>query len=166
MKVAISICLLLVVLTGCSQPVYETLGNVVHVGQQQENYREILLNFPEDASVLTASGTDILYSCDGYTMSLQNLRAGDIAATIRTLSGYDPAKLTVIESKCGDHKRYDWVWVAAGEEGDVLCRGAILDDGNCHYTLCVSADADAAGKLSQAWNELFDSFCLASREEA
>lgn len=166
MKVVVCFFLLLTLLTGCSEPVYETMGNVVHVGQPQTSFREVLLDFPEDASVLTASGTDILYACGGYTMSLQNMQSGDISATIRTLSGYDPAQLTVIESKCGDHNRYDWVWVAAGEEGDVLCRGAILDDGNCHYSLCVSADANEAGPLSQTWNELFDSFCLAPKEEA
>ena len=165
MKVAVSIILLLAVMTGCHAPVYETMGNVVHVGQQQVHIREVLLDFPEDASVLASAGTDTLYICDGYTMSLQNFQSGDLAATIRSLCGYDKEKLTVMESKCGDHKRYDWVWVAAGEEGDVLCRGAILDDGFCHYSLCVSADAKLTGDLSQTWNELFESFCLASQEE-
>lgn len=165
MKKMIWLLMLMLMLAGCSEPVYETMGNVEHVGQVQGGLRQVFLDMPEDASVLTGSGTDVLYICRDYTMSLQNLPAGDIGGTIRTLCGYDPAQLTVIESRCGDHKRYDWVWVAAGEEGEVLCRGAVLDDGSSHYSLCVSADAKLAGELNTDWNALFDSFCLAPKGE-
>lgn len=160
MKVLVSILLLVVMLSACSSPVYETMGGVVHVGSENHTPRSILLEIPQDAALLTASGTDTLYTCDGYTMSLQNLPSGDLSATIRTLSGYDPELLTIIESSCGDHKRYDWVWVAAGEGGDVLCRAAVLDDGKFHYSLCVTAESNEIADLSQEWNTLFSSFCL------
>lgn len=166
MKIIVCLLVLALMLSGCGTQVYETLGNVAHVGQTQQKAREILLEMPQDASVLTASGADILYICDGYTLSLQNMPSGNLAATIRGLSGYDPAQLTVVETLCGDHKRYDWVWAAAGEQGDVLCRGAVLDDGNYHYSLCVSANTDRSGELNEVWNALFDSFCLAPKEEA
>ncbi len=166
MKLWISILLLAAVLTGCSSPVYETMGGVVHVGQEIHTPRNILLEIPQDATVLTVSGTDMLYVCDGYTMSLQNLPAGDLASTIEMLSGYTPDRLTIVESLCGDHKRYDWVWVAAGEGGDVLCRAAVLDDGKFHYSLCVTAEANAVADLSQSWNDLFSSFCLETENAA
>lgn len=154
------------ILTGCAAPTFETLGDVAHVGGQASLPRQILLALPVDAAVLTATGTDMLYTCTDYTMSLQTLPSGDLSATVRALCGYEADQLTVLQSQCGDHGRYDWVWVAAGEEGDVLCRGAVLDDGNFHYSLCVSADADAAADLTDDWNELFQSFCLDSRNEA
>lgn len=165
MKKAVWFLALALVLSGCSAPVYETLGNVVHVGQMDATPRQIVLSLPADAAVLTASGTDMLYNCSDYTMSLQTLPAGDFAATVRTLSGYEPSQLTVLQSQCADHSRCDWVWVAAGEEGDVLCRAAVLDDGNYHYSLCVFADADAAADLTDTWNDLFHSFCLDTQNE-
>ena len=164
MKKAVWILALLTVLAGCSAPTFETMGNVVHVGQSDAEPRQTKLSLPADAAVLTASGTDMLYACADYTMSLQTLPAGDLAATVRTLSGYDASQLTVLQSQCDDHSRYDWVWVAAGEEGNVLCRAAVLDDGNYHYSLCVFADADAAAYLTETWNELYSSFCLDTQE--
>ena len=163
MKKLIFVCLLLMMLAGCHAPVYETIGNVAHVGQNDAVRRQILLTLPDDATVLTASGTDLLYACQDYTLSLQTMPSGDLAATVHTLSGFDASQLTLLHSCCNDHDRYDWVWVAAGENGDVLCRGAILDDGDYHYTLCVSADADA--DVTDAWNELFRSFCLETDRE-
>lgn len=156
------ICLLVTALlfAGCSAPVYETLGDVDHVSATQPQLRQTVLEFPGDAAILTASGSDMLYTCGDYTMSLQSLEAGNLASTVRTLSGYDPSQLTVMETVCGDHTRYEWVWTSAGEQGDVVCRAAVLDDGNYHYCLTASADADKAGTLTEAWNELFRSFCL------
>ena len=147
-------------LTGCSAPVYETLGEVEHVSATQPRQRKTVLEIPEDAAILTASGGDMLYTCGGYTMSLQSLAAGDLSSTVRALSGYDLSQLTILETVCEDHTRYDWVWTSAGEMGDVVCRAAVLDDGNYHYCLTVSTEAEKAGAMSQVWNELFRSFCL------
>lgn len=165
MKRIVCVLVLVLVLSGCSAPVYETMGNVVHVSDQDELLRPIKLALSADAAVLTASGTDLLYSCSGYSISLQTLPSGDLPATIRTISGYEPEQLTLVHSTCGDHSRYDWVWVAAGEEGEVLCRAAVLDDGHHHYSLCAYADADAVAELTELWNALFASFCLEDGEE-
>ncbi len=164
LKKVVFLLVLLLLCSGCSAPVYETLGNVVHVGANDALPREAALSLPADAAVLTASGTDLLYTCTGYTMSLQTLPSGDMAGTVHHLSGFDMDQLTMVQSVCGDHSRYDWVWVAAGENGDVLCRAAVLDDGNFHYSLCVMADATATAELTDAWNELFSSFCLDDAE--
>ena len=149
-------------LSGCSAPVFETMGNVAHVVSTQPPQRQIQLQFPADAAIVTASGTDMLYLCGDYTISLQTMASGDLAATVRSLSGYALPQVTLLETACGDHTRYDWVWTAVGETGDVICRAAVLDDGKHHYCLCVSADADDAGELTQVWNTLFGSFCLES----
>ena len=149
-------------LAGCSAPVYETMGDVAHVSSTLPPQRQIGLQFPADAAIVTASGTDMLYLCDDYTISLQTLVSGDLAATVRSLSGYDMPQVRLMETVCRDHTRYDWVWTAVGEAGDVICRAAVLDDGKYHYCLCVSADADDAGELTQVWNALFGSFCLES----
>lgn len=160
LKIVVSIFLILGLLTGCGAPVYETLGDVAHVGQSQEPTRQILLTLPPDAKLLTFSGEDRLYLCDGYTLTLQTFPAGDLAATARQLSGREMNALTCIESVCGDHDRRDLSWTTMADEGQMVCRGAILDDGNFHYCLSVMANAEDAAELQEAWSRLFFSFCL------
>lgn len=151
---------IMAIMTGCAAPVYETLGDVIHVGGRGVQPRESILSFPEEASLLTSSGDDRLYLCDGYTLTLQTHTDGDFAATVMELSGRDLSDLTVLESVCGDHKRSDLVWVTNGEDGQIVCRAAVLDDGNYHYSLTVMAKAADAADLTETWNSLFSSFCL------
>ena len=162
MKITICLLVAALLLTGCSAGVYETIADVKHVSATQPPMRKTVLEFPKDAAILTASGSDMLYTCGDYTMSLQSLPAGDLSSTVRTVCGYEMSQLTVMETQCGDHTRYEWVWTSAGENGDVLCRAAVLDDGDYHYCLSVQVDAEQAGTVNQTWNELFRSFCLAN----
>lgn len=160
MKNILCFLLILALLAGCSAPVYETLGEVVHVGQNQAKTRQILLRLPPEANLLTFSGEDRLYLCDGYTLTLQTLPAGDLAATVRQLSGRELSALTCIESGCADHVRRDLSWTAMADEGQMVCRGVILDDGNYHYCLSVMANSEDAAALQETWGSLLFSFCL------
>ena len=56
--------------------------------------------------------------------------------------------------------RYDFVWAAAGENGERLGRAVILDDGNYHYTMTVLKDAEATKKTQVVWRTVFESFSL------
>ena len=152
-------CLLL---TGCgSAPTFETLGDVPHQQAVAPIPRSVLLELPADAVKAAWTGAeDTLYLCEDYTVHLQTLSAGDLGGTIRRLSGFEKENLTVIESRCGDHKRYEWVWTAAAEGGDAVYRCAVLDDGNFHYALTLSAGATDAGGLTEAWNQMISTFCL------
>ena len=121
----------------------------------------VRLVLPETAAKQTfGDDSDTVYECETYTLVLQTLLAGDLRATVRTLSGFYPDKLTVMESQQGQGKRYDWVWSAAGESGELVCRAAVLDDGNYHYCIYTIAQAEEAGTLAEEWNKLFASFCL------
>ena len=108
----------------------------------------------------TFGGGDVMYDCDGYILLLQTFSSGDLTATVQNLSGFSPEQLTVIKTASDTTKRYDWVWTAAGEEGEVLGRASILDDGNYHYCLCTIAPADQSTVLSEEWSNLFGSFRL------
>lgn len=161
MKTYVWLTIFCLLLCGCSsQASFETLGPVIHVGQNAPPVREMLLEFPENAAMLTSSGQDSIYTCGDYDLCLQVLPSGDIDGTARCLSGFDMEQLTVMESIRGGIVRYDWSWTAAGESGDMICRAVVLDDGNYHYALCVRADADQAGNLTEQWNRLFRSFGL------
>lgn len=148
-------------LTGCAQSTFETLGDVQHQNVVAPAARKIQLDLPQDTilAVWEREG-DSLYMCRGYTVHLQTLDGGDLEGTIRSLSGFEKDGLTVLQTVCGDHSRYEWVWTAAGEGGDVICRSAVWDDGDFHYGLTLMADASVAGSLTAQWNELMASFCL------
>ena len=148
-------------LTGCAQTTFETLGDVNHQPVVAPVAREVILELPQDTVQAVWEGEDdTLYICDDYTIHLQTLDAADLNSAIRTLSGFDKDALTVLESRCGDHKRYEWVWTAAGEGGDVICRCTLLYDGAFFYAVTVTANADIAGSCNQQWNSLLASFCL------
>lgn len=165
MKKLLGIILLCLFLCGCSRQTFETVQDELPVVATDPAAGQVRLDFPEDAAVLTTNGADGIYTCGQYTISLQVLPSGDVKTTIHTLSGYDADRLTVLQSDTEGILRYDWIWTAAGEQGDVLCRAAVLDDGKYHYSLCVSADADLAGDLAEQWNNLFRSFQLATAGE-
>lgn len=157
--VMLGMCLLL---TGCAATeVFETLGQIPHEANVSPAMGSIQLVLPDDAAVATLSNNgDKLYECDGYTLMLQTLSSGDIQKTVENISGFSAEDLTVMESRVGGNKRYEWVWTAAGEGGDVLCRATILDDGNYHYCLCAMAPAENMGTLQEKWNDVFRSFQL------
>lgn len=162
MKKWILICICAILLSGCSTEAYETLGNVTHVSATEPAQRQISLQLPADAAVLTSVGTNAVYLCEGYSIVLQTFSSGDLDATVRSVSGFPVSALTMLESVCGDHRRYDFVWTAVGEGGDQICRAAVLDDGNYHYTLTLMADANTAGQWNENWNRLLSTFCLAA----
>lgn len=152
----------MLLLSGCAATeTFETLGPILHQSEEFPAMATVELSLPDSASTQTFSGgTDVLYECDGYTLLRQTLSSGDLHSTIRTLSGFSPENLTVLESGDASVKRYDWVWTAMGDSGDLVCRAAVLDDGNYHYCICVMAPAADAGVLNPEWNRLFSSFRL------
>lgn len=154
--------ILSLLLTGCGgMQQLETLGQISCMEEDLPPQRRILLQLPEDAALSTlCQGADQLYECNGYMVLVQILPGGNVAGSIQTVCGMAAEQLTVLQSRCGDHARLDWVWTAAGEGGDVMCRAAILDDGLYHYSLQVLAPAEQAGEFSDDWNRLFQSFCL------
>jgi len=87
---------------------------------------------------------------------IQSFSSGNLDATLRELTGFGREKLSVIET----NGRYECVWTAAGEDGNVVGRAVILDDGNYHYCMTVMADEEDALQLRSAWKTLFDSFIL------
>lgn len=158
-------CIILVLcmgLYGCAaQDTFETLGQVQHESNEVPVMGSIQVSLPESAAgeVFSNEGNSC-YECDGYTLTLQTFSSGNMEQTVRSISGFSPERLTIIESKIGKCKRYEWVWTAVGEGEDVLCRAMVLDDGNYHYCLTTMAAAHQAGTLQSEWNQVFASFTL------
>ena len=125
--------------------------------------REIQLQLPKEATapVLQSQEGGKLYLCDGYTLTVQTLSAGDIDRTMREVTGFSKDQLTVMETEQMDFRRYD---CAAAEEGEQVARTVILDDGNYHYAVTVMADFASAGELANTWQSLLASASLSSTD--
>ena len=152
---------LVLLLTGCSTAeTYETLADQVVVSVLAEP-KQIQFSLPEE-SVLPAMETEngTLYLCSGYDVSTQILPGGDLDGTVRSVSGCGREELTVLETAAGEYRRLDFVWTVNSDEGEQVCRAAILDDGSYHYVLSAMTDADTAREYGEMWNGMFESFTL------
>ncbi len=148
------------VLAGCAaEETFETIADqqVLPVMAQP---RQVSVQLPrEAASPVLETQEQQIYLCEGYEILMETRPAGDLNATVRALSGYEKEQLTVVETQWEAVSRYDFVWAAAGESGDRLGRGAILDDGQYHY--CMTLLRDARGEADrEVWDRLFSSFVL------
>lgn len=149
-------------LSGCGvQQTYET---VMDVWQEQEipEPRAISVDLPgETALPVMESDSGRAYVASDYEIYIQTMPGGDLGATMEAMSGYRQEDLTVMTTLQEDATRYEFVWASAGEGGDFLGRGVILDDGHHHYTMSVLRNADTAQKSAVVWDSVFTSFRLA-----
>ena len=151
--------LLALILCGCcTQETFETISDEP-VQQVMAAPREISVRLPDNA-VAPVLETDArqVYLSEDYEIVIETLASGDLDATIRSISGFDKDQLTVMETQWEDVTRYEFVWAAAGENGDRLGRAVVLDDGSHHYCMSVLRDADAVSQV--VWRDVFGSFAL------
>ena len=153
-------------LTGCGeQQILETVSDV-QPETTEAVMQHIVVQLPPELSVpaLQDEKTGDLYLCDDYSVMVQTVEAGDLAETIRNVTGINKDELQIMKSKQGSATRYQWVWAANGENGIQVGRGCIMDDGAYHYVITAMTDEINAKKVQPAWNELFASFRLVKGE--
>ena len=149
-------------LCGCNaQETYETVSDV-WAEEALPEPRSILVDLPGESAlpVMEQSGGRA-YVCNDYEIYIQTMAGGDLNTTVEAMSGFTPERLTVLTTSQGDVSRHEFVWATAGEGGDFLGRGVILDDGNYHYTLSVLRNAQNADSSAVVWDSVFSSFRLA-----
>lgn len=157
--VIIAVCALL---SGCNvQQTLETVSDLYDVSAM-ETMQQIQIVLPEDAAIETMvnASADKLYFCDGYTVAVQTLEAGDFQNTLRQVTGFDKEHLSLVETRQGNVKRFDLVWSTAGEGEDQVCRAAILDDGVYHYAVTLMTGSAQAGDLAETWTQILNSVKL------
>ena len=152
---------LAVLLCGCAKAEYETMADE-YTPLPPEQKARMVLSFAGDQEVasMEAGDQESICFCDGYTLTRQVLEAGDLDKTLRAVTGYARDQLSIMAQTQDGCKRYDFVWSCAGEGGDQVCRGSILDDGSYHYVVTAMASQEKAGELRATWNGIFSSFSL------
>ena len=149
--------LLALTMTGCAaKETFETVSDALVLPVMAQP-REIMVELPEDAAAPVLENEEQqIYLGEDYELMLQTTAGGDLSGTIRSLTGYEKEKLTILQTQWNDVSRYEFVWASAGERGDRLGRGTILDDGDYHYCLTLVEDAPGGGN----WEPVFASFSI------
>ena len=166
MKICIALALCCLLLTGCaSEPTLETVTDEIVQPVMVTAYTPTF-TLPKDAAVTTLESEEngTIYFCDGYTVTVCSLPAGDLNQTILDTTGFTSDALTLVKTSDHGCQRIQCVWSAAGEEGEQLGRLTVLDDGVRHHVLSCMTAASEAPKLSKEIQELMDSFRLVSPE--
>jgi len=160
MKRIILVVMAAVMLCGCqAKQTFEKVEDV-YADKQLGEPKRIELNVPQDAVLTMADADSKLYFCDGYEIMVETFASGDLSGTIRDLTGYEKDKLTIIETKIPEGKRFECVWSGASEAGDMVGRVVIIDDGAYHYCLCIISQADESGALQQTLSDITSSFAV------
>lgn len=148
-------------LSGCaSEQTMETISDPV-VQTVMGKPREFTVRLPDGAvAPVLESDLEQVYTAEDYEIILETLAAGDLDGTIRHLSGWEREDLTVVQTEQEGICRYDFVWAAAGEQGERLGRGVILDDGSYHYCMTVLRDQNTQRNTQIVWEDVFQSFAL------
>ena len=159
----ITVAVLALVLSACGPeetPVFESVGEQAYEQESRPVAGRIALMIPEEAvSEAMADGLGgELYTWEDHTLQLQTLDGGDIRRTVESLTGFDYDDLTVMASKKGDLMYYRTVWSTAGEEGTMLGRALIADDGYYHY--CVSLLSPEDSDSGEVYDRLCASFSV------
>lgn len=156
MKIGAAVMALL--LSGCGEtetPVFETVGPEAYEQEAKPAAGQISVMIPEKAvsEAMADDSGGSLYTWDDHTLQLQTLDGGDIRSTVESITGFDYDSLTVMAYTKGELTYYQTVWSAAGEEGTLLGRALIADDGYYHYCVSLLSPEDSDAQ------EVYDSLC-------
>ena len=162
-KIAIAL-LLGLLLSGCgAKETLETVADDIPLQPVLAQPAQISVRLPDNAvSPVLESDTEQVYFCEDYEIAIETRASGDLSGTITAMTGFDPEQLTVMNTSPDGVDRYEFVWASAGEDGDRLGRGVVMDDGSYHYCMSVLRDAENPKKSQVVWSDVFSSFSLSS----
>ena len=150
-----------VVLCACGRAeTFEIISDVVVTGQLSEPAK-ISLRIPDDATLAVMSSTDgQSYEGDHYQIIIQTYAAGDLNQTLQQITGYSSNQLKLMEVTTEAYGKYLCAWSSVSEEGELVGRCAVLDDGRYHYCLSVLVDAQKSGEMRGEIDALFADYSL------
>ena len=162
MKKWLVIAVLALGLSGCgSEEVMETVADEWMVPVMAQPM-QIQVELPGEAAMpVSETESGRLYLCRDYEIALQTLSSGDLDATLRSVTGYGKEDLTILETLRSRMPCYEFTWTCAGENGDRIGQGILMDDGNYHYVMTALWDAEKTETMQLSWSEVFSSFDVA-----
>ncbi len=165
MKKLVWLAVLMMAFSGCGEnadPVFETIADpIVPVAAEPA---PISIWTPEDAAAQTSAAAGECYTWGECELRVQTLDSGDIRKTMQTLTGLAADKLTVMEYERDGLQIYQTVWSMTGEEGIMLGRAMVADDGHYHY--CISLLSPENTDIAEEYAQICASFSLTGEDAA
>ncbi len=165
------ICILLLavlMLAGCAEKkTFETISDGLEP-EKVSKPMEMSAVMPAGvtAPVLSSTTAGKLYEYEEYTVTMQAVAAGDFSGLVRSVTGYHPDDLQIIESTQAGLQSYHTVWTSVGEGQTFVGRACILTDGNYYYVLSAMVPENKASDLSEGeLKEMFATFRAVPEEE-
>lgn len=167
MKKLILVVLSAMLLCGCGReelPVFETVGQGAYEPVSKPEPGRISILIPEQAAseTMTDGSGGQLYTWDGNILQLLTMEGGSLERTVASITGFSPSELTVMQYAKGDLTYYQTVWSTADEQGIMLGRALIADDGNYHYCLSLLSPEDA--DTQPVYDQLCATFSVRSED--
>lgn len=141
MKKLTIVLLLLLFLTGCSTPAWETVSDSLTdqpVSWLTDVYT-IETSLPQGVELLAQTDGWSVYSNQDGTMEVETrvFPASDLTSAVKVLSGYEVDRLNILQTERFDMPEYQFAWVTQTECGQRLSRADIvIDDTNCYAVVC------------------------------
>lgn len=155
-------------LGGCAgqTPVsWETVGDDIPVMATESKLTyQITFSVPEDAVRETLGGMDgtaYYTGKDGdYELIAQRLEADSLETVVKSLTGFRLDQLSPIRQREFDMDRYDFSWATTDEDGERVCRAAVLDDGGIYYAVTFSVEEESAKDCVDKMDSVFSTIGL------
>ena len=157
--------ILLVLLTGCSLPVWETVDDPSFsepVSAWQENTYEILLGIPEGTSLLAEHDGSALYTTEHGELEIETrtFLAPDLAHAVKQLSGFAQDQLIILKTQRFGLPEYQFAWVSQSDQGMRLYRADLVMDETCCYAVVCSSLEEAGDYAAFQARQVFGTFGL------
>lgn len=165
MRKLLFLCGILVILcfTGCQKDtaVWETVSDQIYLSVDGKIPVQLTMDFSAPADAVQAadalSSGAVYQQAEGKYEIMQETLQGAAESAIKRMTGFSKDELTVMETKEFNMARYDFVWTAASEQGQQVCRGVVFDDGTYCYTLTFQTAEENGGALQACMDEVFAS---------
>ena len=122
---------------------------------------KVQLKIPDDAALSVMNSSEgQSYEGDHYQIIVQTYPSGNLDQTLQLLTGYHKDQLKIMEISEENLSKYLCAWSSVSDEGELVGRCAVLDDGRYHYCLSVLVDAQMSGEIREDIDALFADYSL------
>lgn len=169
MKHLIVALVLLLVLSGCSAPVWETVNDAMEDGTElvwQERAYALQIGVPDGVFLTEETEEGKLYATKDGELEIETrlfLSSGPDHA-VKELSGFAQEDLTVLQTQRFGLPEYQFAWVSQTEMGTRLYRADLVMDGTCCYAVVCSSLEEAGEYYAFQARQVFSSFGLSEKE--
>ena len=161
-RLYLPLALIIVTLFGCSvkEPDLECISDHISPISQPAFYITSDIRAGTFLSSSCDDGCCALFSHEDYEIVQEVFHAEDLDAAFFHLTGQVKENLKPVKVSSYSREGYRYAWTATGEDGMLICSGALFQDGNCFYALSFLCQADQEKEYREIFSEILSSMEL------